>query len=112
MPRSKMSPYSRFLTLFRRGYSRDHIVRIMHIEGYTAKKADIREWFKNAPESVKKERHETIKLERAKTKKGEKPITEKDRYFGFLYRLQSRLDPDAVRQVYMWLDEYRERSEE
>jgi len=96
MPR-RPSPYSHFLTLYKRGYLRDHISRIMHAEGYKVTKNQIRQWFKDAPKSARAERKLALKIVRARG------VSQKDRMWGYLYRYQAQIDPETARAAWAWL---------
>ena len=96
----KSSPYSHFMLLYQRGYLRDQIVRIMHVEGYKTPTKEIREWFKAAPKSARVERRNNRAIER---KMG---INDKDRFWGYLYRLQSQIDPALAAAAQAWKANY------
>ena len=86
---------SHFLTLYKRGYLRDHIIRIMHLEGYDVSTRELREWFKNAPESARAERKLALRLIRGKK------INQKYRMQGYLYRRYYYSRPDLQE---IWAD--------
>jgi len=100
MPRRRSSPYSHFLTLYKRGYLRDQIVRIMHVEGYENTTKEIREWFKTAPDKARVERRHNREIER------DMGINDKDRFWGYLYRLQAEIDPALAAAAQAWKANY------
>jgi len=111
MARRRSSPYSHFLTLYKRGYLRDQIVRIMHVEGYKNTTKEIREWFKTAPDKARVERRGTLKLEHCMRRDESGRcvgINPKDRFWGYMYRIQSQIDPELAAAAVAWKSAYGE----
>jgi len=99
------SAYAKFLILFRRGYLRDHIARIMHAEGYDVPTREIRKWFASASPAARAERKGALKLLSC-VKRDERGrcvrLNQADRVWGYLYRIRSRLSPRAAEAAWAW----------